>query len=40
MNLPMPSLAGIRADVDIYPDTQSLRIHGHYVMQNKTQAAL
>jgi len=40
MNLPMPSLTGIRSDVDIFPATQSLRIRGHYVLQNKTQAAM
>jgi len=40
MNLPMPSLTGIRADVDIFPATQSLRIRGHYVLRNKTEAAM
>ena len=40
MDLPMPSLTGIRADVDIFPATQALRIRGHYVLQNKQQAPL
>jgi len=40
MDLPMPSLTGIRADVDIFPATQALRIRGHYVLQNKQPSAL
>ncbi|MCE3263712.1 MAG: rane protein [Pseudoduganella sp.] len=40
INLPMPSLTGIRADVDIFPSTQALRIRGQYVVQNKTEAPL
>lgn len=40
MDLPMPSLTAIRADVDIYPATQALAIRGRYVVQNKTAAAL
>lgn len=40
MDLPLPSLTGIRADVDIFPATQALRIRGHYVLQNKQQTPL
>ncbi|MDI3290651.1 M1 family aminopeptidase [Polyangium sp. 15x6] len=40
MDLPLPSLTGIRAEVDIFPSEHVLRIHGHYVLQNKTQAPL
>jgi ABC-type transport system involved in multi-copper enzyme maturation permease subunit len=40
IGLPMPSLTGIRTDVDIFPATQALRIRGHYVLQNKQQLPL
>jgi ABC-type transport system involved in multi-copper enzyme maturation permease subunit len=40
IDLPLPSLSAIRADVDIFPHTQSLRIRGRYILQNKQQSPL
>ena len=37
---PQPSLIRIRAEVDIFPAERSVRITGHYVLQNKTGADL
>ncbi|MEO5628704.1 MAG: M1 family aminopeptidase, partial [Thermomonas sp.] len=36
LDLPQPRITDIRADVDIYPETRSVTIRGHYAMQNKT----
>lgn len=35
-NMPQPRILDVKADVDIYPETQSLDIRGHYRLQNKT----
>jgi ABC-type transport system involved in multi-copper enzyme maturation permease subunit len=40
INLPVPSLTGVKADVDLFPAEGALRIHGSYVLQNKTDAVL
>ncbi|PTL75074.1 M1 family aminopeptidase [Vitiosangium sp. GDMCC 1.1324] len=40
MDLPLPTITAIRAGVDIFPSEHAVRIHGHYVVQNKTGAPL
>ncbi len=34
IGLPQPRITDIRADVDIYPETRSVAIRGHYAMRN------
>ncbi len=34
LDLPQPRITDIRADVDIYPETRSVAIRGHYAMHN------
>ena len=36
LDLPQPRITDIRADVDIFPETRSVTIRGHYAMQNKS----
>lgn len=35
-NLPQPRITDIRADVDIFPESRSVTIRGHYAMRNIT----
>jgi ABC-2 type transport system permease protein len=35
-DLPQPRIAGIRADVDIFPETRSVAISGRYRLENRT----
>jgi ABC-2 type transport system permease protein len=35
-HLPQPRVADIRADVDIFPDTRSVEIRGHYRLENRS----
>ena len=37
IDLPQPRITDIRADVDIFPETRSVTIRGHYTLQNKTR---
>lgn len=40
LTAPQPSLIRVRAEVSIFPAQRSVRISGHYVLQNKTGADL
>ncbi|MES3021975.1 MAG: M1 family aminopeptidase [Pseudomonadota bacterium] len=40
LGLPQPSLTSVRADVAIFPAERRVTIKGHYLLKNKTAAAL
>jgi ABC-2 type transport system permease protein len=40
LGLPQPSLTSVRADVAIFPEQRSVTIKGHYLLKNKTDAAI
>jgi hypothetical protein len=38
--LPQPRVTDVEADVDIYPETRSVAIRGHYLLRNKTASPI
>ena len=40
LRLPQPRVTDVEADVDIYPETRSVSIRGHYLLRNKTAAPI
>lgn len=40
VDLPQPRITDIRTDVDIFPETRSVTLRGHYAMQNKSDKSI